>query len=198
MNFSLTIKPVGGYAFNVAQNHVKIADAAPERSSGIFMPVIYGGSARNSLRVITPRFYLGVLSSRRLSGLKSSLVGVLKRFKIGAFKMNVMLNQAEFTPAQSVKSYSEMTVAELFREQKRLFKLAKKEPNNDLSDKILDLGCDLYDLIASTPATTKEDVRAKVLFMLDYYVSYMGNEVMPVDRCFFSAVKTTLEFLKGV
>lgn len=199
MNFSLTMNPASGYALNVASNHVTKADTAPESFSGIFMPVIYGGSARNSLRVITPRFFGSVLRLPPPIGLlKSSLVGVLKRFTKGALIMNAISAPATLTAEKSVKTYSEMTAAELFSEQKRLFRIAKNEPNDDLSEKICSLGCDLYDLIASTPATTKEDVRAKVLFMLDYYVSYMGNEVMPVDRCFFSAVKTTLEFLKGV
>lgn len=85
--FHLTVTRQYGYAFNVAQNHVETAAAAPVRHCGIFMPVFYGGGARNSLRVITPRFCFSVLSPRRLSGLKSSLVGVLKRFETGAFKM---------------------------------------------------------------------------------------------------------------
>jgi hypothetical protein len=199
MIFSLTMNPTSGYALNVASNHVTKADTAPESFSGIFMPVIYGGSARNSLRVITPRFFGSVLRLPPPIGLlKSSLVGVLKRFTKGALIMNAISATAALTAEKSVKTYSEMTAAELFREQKRLFRIAKNEPNDDLSDKICSLGCDLYDLIAATPATTKEDVRAKVLFMLDFYVSYMGNEIMPVDRSFFAAVKTTLQFLKGV
>lgn len=85
--FFLTVTRQYGYAFNVAQNHIEQAAAAPVRHCGLFMPVFNGGGARNSLRVITPRFLFSVLSPRRLSGLKSSLVGVLKRFEQGAFKM---------------------------------------------------------------------------------------------------------------
>mgnify|MGYP000500082724 CR=1 FL=1 len=85
--FPLTVTRQYGYAFNVAQNHIEQAAAAPVRNCGLFMPVFNGGGARNSLRVITPRFLFSVLSPRRLSGLKSSLVGVLKRFEQGAFKM---------------------------------------------------------------------------------------------------------------
>lgn len=77
------------YALNVASNHVTKAVTAPESFSGIFMPVFYGGSARNSLRVITPRFFRSVLRLPPPIGLlKSSLVGVLKRFTKGAFKMD--------------------------------------------------------------------------------------------------------------
>lgn len=199
MIFSLTKNQVGGYALNVVSNHVTQADTAPESFSGIFMPVIYGGSARNSLRVITPRFLCSVLRLPPPIGLlKSSLVGVLKRFTQGALKMNAISAPAALTAEKSVKTYSEMTSAELFSEQKRLFRIAKNELNDDLSDKICELGCDLSELIAATPATSKEDARAKLLFMLDYYVAYMGAEVMPVDRSFFAAVKTTLQFLKGV
>ena len=87
--FFLTGTRQYGYAFNVAQNHIEQAVAAPVRHCGLFMPVFNGGGARNSLRVITPRFLFSVLSPRRLSGLKSSLVGVLKRFEQGAFKMTL-------------------------------------------------------------------------------------------------------------
>lgn len=178
---------------NVAQNYVTEADTAPERLGGIFMPVFNGGSARNSLRVITPCFFCSILSSRRLMGLKSSLVGVLKRFTEGALIMNAINSIKK----QSVKTYSEMTSAELLRAQNDLFRLAHKEQNNELSDAICNFGCDLSEFIASTPATSKDDVRAKLIFMLDYYVAMIDiKKIMPCDRYFFAAVRTVLEFLK--
>ncbi len=199
MIFSLTKNQVGGYALNVASNHVTKADTAPESFSGIFMPVIYGGSARNSLRVITPRFFGSVLRLPPPIGLlKSSLVGVLKRFTKGALIMNAISAPAALTAEKSVKTYSEMTAAELFSEQKRLFRIAQNEPNDKLSCAICNVGCELSALIAGTPATSNDDVRAKLLFMLNFYVDYMDTkEVMPVDWWFFEAVKTTLQFLKG-
>lgn len=112
----------------VAQNNTTKAVAAPERFCGIFMPVFNGGSARNSLRVITPRFFGSVLSSRRLSGLKSSLVGDLKRLTKGAVFM---------TKAKLFELYRAVCAAVGVKKPMGKRAVARGETNTFVEDKII-------------------------------------------------------------
>lgn len=114
---------------NVVSNHVTQAVAAPERFCGIFMPVFNGGSARNSLRVITPRFLCSVLRLPPPIGLlKSSLVGDLKRLTQGAVFM---------TKAKLFELYRAVCAAVGVKKPMGKRAVARGETNTFVEDKII-------------------------------------------------------------
>ena len=106
------------------------------------------------------------------------------------------MNATNTPETATVRTYSEMSPAELWQERKRLIQIADIEPSGELSDALSNAAIRLDPLICNNKAVTVADVKAKSEMAKELYLANVDNANLSIcDREFLSCIDTVLEFL---